>query len=126
MEEGFDRPEPAMERSPSALPAEAGVSGRCASCAHWSFAEPDWQYEALTMGECKAVKMRETIVEPARNIEDWDAREAEEMRLLVAARAIAVDGSGYYAALRTSADFGCVLHVLRAEDEPTRTPLNAS
>lgn len=27
MEEGFDRPEPAMERSPSALPAEAGVSG---------------------------------------------------------------------------------------------------
>ena len=99
---------------------EGSDTGRCSSCEHWKFEEPDWQYDALTLGECKAIRMREAIVEPAREIADWDAREAEEARLLKAAKAIAVDGSGYYAALRTAADFGCVLHTaLSREPAPS-------
>lgn len=83
--------------------------GRCENCRFWMFDEPDWQFDSVRLGECKAVKMREHIIEPARQIEDWDAREAEEERLLKEAKAIAVDGSGYYAALRTAPDFGCTL-----------------
>lgn len=84
---------------------------RCETCRNWSNAEPDWQFDQLIMGRCAAIRQREDILEPAREIEDWDAREVEEGRLLSAEKAIAVDGSGYYAAIRTRGDFGCVLHV---------------
>lgn len=82
----------------------------CETCKHWKAVEPDWQFDALVMGRCAAVKQRDDIIAPARQVEDWDAREAEEGRLLKLEKAIAVDSSGYYAALRTQADFGCVLH----------------
>ena len=85
------------------------TEGRCSSCSHWSNAERDWAFDAVIMGSCAAIKQREDIVSPAREIGDWDAREAEEQRLLQAEKAIAVDGSGYYAAIRTAPDFGCVL-----------------
>lgn len=62
------------------------------------------------MGKCAAIRQRNDIIEPARQVEDWDEREAEENRLLSLEKAISVDGSGYYAAVRTQADFGCVLH----------------
>ena len=38
-----------------------------------------------------------------------DEGRAAEHAALAAAKMIAVDGSGYYAALRTAPDFGCVL-----------------
>lgn len=85
------------------------MTGNCRTCRHWRAVEPDWQFDGLTMGKCGAIKQRETIIAPAREIDDWDKREAEEERLLKAEKAVAVDGSGYYAALRTQADFGCVL-----------------
>lgn len=93
------------------MTGEKRVEPNCETCSHWVFSQDDWQFDGLKMGKCAAVKQREDIIEPARNIDDWDAREAEEARLLRAAKAIAVDGSGYYAALRTTADFGCVLYV---------------
>ncbi len=90
----------------------------CETCAHWNTEAPDWQFDELKMKRCGAIQQRETIIEPARRLEDWDAREAEEYRLLSEAKAIAVDGSGYYAALRTRADFGCVLHSPLPKPEP--------
>jgi len=70
------------------------------------------------MGRCAAIKQRENIIAPAREAfsDDWDAQEAEEGRLLKAEKAIAVDGSGYYAAIRTAPDFGCVLWATTAPE----------
>lgn len=95
------------------------IEGRCSSCSHWSNAEADWQFDELVMGSCAAIKQREDIIEPARDAfpDDWDARVVEEGRLLKAEKAIAVDGSGYYAAIRTAPDFGCVLWQAAASDD---------
>lgn len=102
------------------------TEGRCGSCAHWAAVEPDWEFDALVMGRCVAIKQREDILEPARRLcDDWDARVAEEGRLLSLEKAIAVDGSGYYAAVRTQADFGCVLWSPMTRPIPT-APLGTS
>lgn len=89
------------------------TAGRCAGCAHWKFTTPDWEFDELMIGECKAVKMRcgiEEDVETETGIERFEDGWGEAMKkALVDAKAIAVDGSGYYAALRTFGDFGCVL-----------------
>jgi len=82
----------------------------CNTCRHWTNVERDWQFDKLEMGSCAAIRQRQDIVAPAREIENWSAREAEEERLMLAQKAIAVDRSGYYAAIRTQGDFGCVLH----------------
>jgi len=88
---------------------------RCLTCVHWVMPTDDWQFEALKFGKCGAIKQREDIIGPARSIENWDAREAEEERLLSESKAIAVDGSGYYAAINTAPDFGCTLHAERKD-----------
>lgn len=87
---------------------------RCETCKHWSMAEPDWQFDELLIGKCTRARMREDIETDATcHLADgrWDD-EAEPLikAALIAAKVIAVDGSGYYAALRTMSDFGCVLH----------------
>jgi hypothetical protein len=82
----------------------------CETCQHWNFDERDAEFDGLKIGRCAAIRQREDVISPARELEDWDAREAEERRLLSEAKAIAVDGSGYYAAIRTAPDFGCTLH----------------
>jgi hypothetical protein len=97
------------------------VSGLCETCRHWTQVEEDWQYDKLVMGKCGAIRQREDIIEPARRLEDWDAMEAEENRLLSLEKAIAVDGSGYYAAVRCRGDFGCVLHEPASGSEPLAT-----
>lgn len=106
---------PCGEQLDPAVGATAAVAEwpRCEGCTHWLFDEPDWQFERLRFGKCAAIKQREDIIEPARKFEEWADQEKEEMRLLGLAKAIAVDGSGYYAALRTAADFGCTLHTPR-------------
>lgn len=91
----------------------------CETCEHWAFDERDVAFDRLRLGRCRAIRQREDIIEPARSMGDWDSREAEEHRLLAAAKAIAVDGSGYYAAIRTAADFGCVLHEPKAALTPS-------
>lgn len=92
----------------------------CGNCKHWLFEREDWQFNDLRVGECKAVKMRETIEEEAVEgtlFNRWDEQGESLIRAaFVRAKAIAVDGSGYYAALRTFADFGCVLHARRDSD----------
>lgn len=39
--------------------------------------------------------------------DDWEAKAPAAIK---AAKAIAVDGSGYFAAVRCTEEFGCVLH----------------
>lgn len=89
----------------------------CASCRHWTFEEPDWEFEALQLGKCGAIQMRSSIIDAALTAAGLQSHhryepkgEAAAEKALLAAKAIAVDGSGYYAALRTTADFGCTLH----------------
>lgn len=89
---------------------------RCATCEHWKAADPfDWQYDKIQFAVCKRIRQREDIETSAINAmadpEDrWSA--AGELAIEQAFRAslaIAVDGSGYYAAVRTAPDFGCIL-----------------
>ena len=97
------------------------LEGRCATCEHWFDAEDDWQFERLKMGRCLAIKQREDVLEPARAMDlTWEAREAEEERLMTQQKAIAVDGSGYRAQVYTQGDFGCVLHALKSREQSPR------
>lgn len=93
----------------------------CETCRWWMFDTPDWQFDDLRIGECKRVKQREVIEDEAtRDLVDgrWnDAAEDAIKSAMQEARAIVVDGSGYYAALRTMPDFGCNRH----EYSPTPT-----
>jgi len=95
-----------------------GDLGRCETCLHWKAVEPDHAFDKLVMGRCVAIRQREDIIEPAQKIDDWAAREAEEERLMLLEKAIAVDGSGYYAAVRTQGSFGCILHDQSLQEQP--------
>lgn len=99
------------------------MSETCETCRFWLYiSAEDWEFDALGVGDCKAIKMREDIKDavfdsrPRDAFDDWDEVERLEAEALRAAKAFAVDGSGYYAALRTFPDFGCVLH------QPKETP----
>jgi hypothetical protein len=96
------------------------MNERCETCQHWTFAEPDWEFDDMRFGTCRAIKQRQTIEEEAlAGLDDedrWSGRADELKRAaLGASKAIAVDGSGYYAAVRTAPDFGCVLHAANQE-----------
>jgi hypothetical protein len=89
----------------------------CQTCKHWSFDERDWQYDGARLGQCKAIRMREEIVDDAyegKETARWEIDYDEQIKIegaaLTAAKAVAVDGSGYFACIRTTGDFGCVLH----------------
>lgn len=101
--------------------ADATTEGRCATCEHWRFDRPDWEFDELHLGECKAIKQRETIQSEAlaaAGVENWDDGSEEVKRAaMMITKAIAVDGSGYYAALRTAPDFGCTLWTVAAPKE---------
>ena len=90
----------------------AAPQWRCASCAFWGDAEPDWQFDKLSVARCTKIRMRDDIAQEAcpDPEERWsEAGEAKIEAAMTAAKAIAVDGSDYYAAVRCFADFGCVL-----------------
>lgn len=93
--------------------------GLCGTCRHWEQGN-DWKERAAGMAVCRAIKMRDRVEDSAhegfdRWGEGWEVVTARETAALQAAKAVAVDGSSYYAAIMTTADFGCVLH------EPTDT-----
>lgn len=88
----------------------------CETCELWKFERRDWEYDELRLGECKGIKQRSSIesdaLDAAGNPDRWSTKgEAAIKAAMLATKAIAVDGSGYYAALRTAPDFGCILHV---------------
>lgn len=94
------------------LETERAWRPACETCIHWKFDEPDWEFDKLRFGECKAIRMREHIADAAREGLDRFSPECDavEEAAVAAAKAIAVDGSGYYAAIRTAPDFGCTLY----------------
>ena len=99
----------------------------CQTCKFWMFDRPDWQFDDLQIGECKKVRKRETVEHDVReelhradpSFDRYDSRESEAIydaalkEAYGKAGAIAVDGSGYYAALRTMGDFGCNRHEVK-------------
>jgi hypothetical protein len=75
---------------------------RCGNCAHWK------EVDRFGVGTCDAVKHD---VEGGETY-DYDSDSAEE----IASNndlAFVVDGSGYYAALKTRENFGCALHTVK-------------
>ena len=95
---------------------------RCETCRFWKFDEPDWEFDDLRFGGCKAIRMRSDFInEEDLGVEDdFDGHGEYAKRAkaaLMKAKAVAVDGSGYYAAVRCAPDFGCVLHELKESDQ---------
>lgn len=108
----------------AAAPPSAGEGWRptCETCRHWKFAEDDWEFDGLRMGKCARIQMRQEIADSVtfpEGVERWDeAGEKLVGAAMLASKAIAVDGSGYYAAIRTAPDFGCTLHEPAAAPSP--------
>jgi hypothetical protein len=100
---------------------------RCETCVHWSASSDDWQCEKAGFGECKRIILLDRVTDQAAKAfraqgrRVWDNADelgAAELELLKIAKAVCVDASSYYAALRTAPDFGCVLHVLLETTPP--------
>lgn len=94
---------------------------RCDQCQHWKAPEHDFDEG---FGKCGAVEQRETIKDRPfvgegkrrrDEFHDWDEVERLEVEAMEAAKARVVDGSAYYAALETRADFGCVLFKAKSD-----------
>ena len=83
---------------------------KCKTCAHWGFVDKEYR-ELPLLGVCKAVPQLWDATE-------WSAEAGERIvRKKYAGRlAFVEDGSAYYAALRTFADFGCVQHLAIPDD----------
>lgn len=94
---------------------------RCQTCKHWMTDKSDWEFERRGVGDCKAIPTHEELQNAAhKDHESWfgDDADARENSAIQSARAYTIDGSGYYSALRTRPDFGCVLHApIKAEEE---------
>ena len=89
---------------------------RCETCAHWG--APDEREKDCPVRRCMVVPHDPNGVVDY-NPDDWEwMKESDPEGYAEATRqheaiAVVVDGSGYRAALRTRAAFGCVLHALR-------------
>src|SRR5579863_6025035 len=99
---------------------------RCKTCAHWkpyltgeewgvrSFADAPAETRAAMMGRLSDDKYQHSDL--PSDWYDWGDCQLTEMdgdsyeRRPIERRAIAIDGSHYYAILRCAADFGCVCH----------------
>lgn len=76
---------------------ELEVVMKCGDCRHWQ--EIDTYASKIDgFGTCERIRAFENICSGEPNEE-----EAKE-------KAMTVDGSGFYSALKTKGDFGCVLH----------------
>jgi hypothetical protein len=85
----------------------------CETCAHWG--APDERERGFPVRTCQAVEHDE------RGVYEWDAddwrwntewlrpEEVAQLRRFATAPAVVIDGSGYRAALKCRATFGCVL-----------------
>lgn len=91
------------------------MTSLCETCEHWKFDDVDYLFDDLKFGRCSNIRQLETVISEACDAAGisnrWDEGGEEISRQgVAAAKAIAVDGSGYYAAVRTAPDFGCILH----------------
>ena len=76
----------------------------CKTCRHWG-SEKDASED---FRECQAIPHASQGTE--RRDEEWETPYPDEyVEGVMSAPAVTVDGSGYFAALQTKADFGCTL-----------------
>lgn len=86
----------------------------CGTCKFWGGPDDDGKYR-----QCARIEHDESS--DTSSYEEWDEdevkyyQENDPERLarhnaMLAEKAVAVDGSGYFAALRCREDFGCVYH----------------
>jgi hypothetical protein len=77
------------------------MDATCGTCKHWKRVDAEsTDIEDPRYGQCEAIPRAEY---------EWD----EDLDIHVVKgdwQAVAVDGSGYFAALRTRESFGCILH----------------
>ena len=83
--------------------------GTCGTCKHWKRIDQEDWYEQESndprYGTCTAIPHGKT---------QWE--ESSDRNIMVGDwKAVAVDGSGYFAAIKTQDSFGCVLHEPRIE-----------
>lgn len=90
---------------------------RCDQCKHWKSVE-DWEFDHVNMRKCLAIRqawdVKDSPFEQPNSLQksdydDWEEVERIEKDALIAAKAVAQDGSSYSAAIYTREDFGCVL-----------------
>lgn len=84
----------------------------CGTCKYWG--KPD---ETEEFRQCQVIRHDEKLYTRPRG-ERWedDDPTEEELKFRSENIAVACDGSGYFGALRSRSDFGCILHV------PKETP----
>jgi hypothetical protein len=90
----------------------------CGTCKHWENGPEDYR-------ECLAVihdrQGMTTDDNDAFESYDWlDEEERAEIRAIRKYAAVVVDGSGYFAALKCRADFGCTLHQEKEDENGKR------
>lgn len=84
----------------------------CGTCRHWG--EPqDWSFIAAlqSLRPCGAVK-HDAKLPRKKDADGLDAEDPETFGPILdcpTPKAVVVDGSGYFAALKTAEDFGCPL-----------------
>jgi len=78
-------------------------NGQCVTCKHWGNAED----EGKLFRECQR------ILHDVVQASDCDEFSRDPENVLEET-AVVIDGSGYFARLRSKADFGCVMHEAEA------------
>ena len=85
---------------------------RCDQCKHWEAPKGgDWELDGAGMGRCNGIIEYWQVTEsvPRDEKETWKERCKKVVDALTAARAVARDGSQYFACIHTRPDFFCVL-----------------
>jgi hypothetical protein len=82
------------------------IMNNCSNCKHWEFPRVKSWGNDVTYGECRAVLHNDNYKFDPYPDEDED-NDPDTFNIPLAC---VVDGSGYYAGLRTKSDFSCCLH----------------
>lgn len=89
----------------------------CGTCEHWGGHNPRKYEEQFRHHRCHRVEHdcnRDATADSWLPGDPEEDREAAKRRASVEDSAVVQDGSGYYAALKTREDFGCVYHKEKA------------
>lgn len=92
----------------------------CGTCKHWGAGHNEHEKAGESVEKddifkpCGAVVQVDKFVADARPAWSKDTALRASLEEVRARKAVVVDGSDYFAALKTQSDFGCLLH----EDKP--------
>lgn len=107
---------PGADQNASTSPLDAGVR-LCGTCRFWGAKDEAGQ----TFRQCMRILHDDGN---DTDVDKWDAEDADyyakedperfaKHQAMLEEKAVALDGSGYFAALRCREDFGCVYHECR-------------